>query len=200
MFTPTPDLNALRQGDIISGLYCPLIKNSDLDLIGKITGDPPPSPEHIPLKAFIENKKYVKGMIKLLPTLTIVVSQCCDVEARDGVLDAPAFVLAPVEPLRSLKIAQNAIEVEQLKKNAVGLYTNFFYLDQVSPISEPSFINFNKVFSIHKDDYRSALQNKVLQMTDECRVLFKIKLAHHFGRPTEEEKQNKLYPGPMDSP
>ncbi|BCA55331.1 hypothetical protein W02_24710 [Nitrospira sp. KM1] len=194
MFTASPDQNALRQGDIISGLYVPFIKNRDLELIGKLTGEDSSSTETLRLTPTLVNTKYFQGIVKFLPSLTIVVSQCCDVEGRNGKLEAPSFVIAPIEPFRILRIAKDASETAKFQQNNLTDYSNFFYIEPTDLISEPSFVNLNRVFSIHQDDYPIALKNKRLQMTDECRISFKLKVANHFGRPTEEELSSQLYP------
>jgi hypothetical protein len=200
MFIPIHDAKSLRQGDIIAGIYYPLLKHNDLTILGKQTETPSSQGDEIVLAALVENKKYVQGLIKFIPTLAIVASQCCDVEAKDGKLDVPAFVLVPLEPLRVLhSIAKDQAEIDKLKMNDPSIYSNLFYLEATAPIQEPSIVNFNKVFSVQQSDYPTILTKKVLQMSDENRILFKVKLAHHFGRPTEEELKKNLFPKQADS-
>lgn len=200
MFIPVCDTKSLRQGDVIKGIYYPLLKHGELSLVGRPTEAGHTQVDGIVLAASVENKKYVQGLMKFVPTLGIVVSQCCDVQAKDGKLDVPAFVLAPIEPLRFLHtIATNPDAVANLKKNHPSKYANLFYLGDTPPIQEPSIVNFNKVFSVQQSDYQTILTMKVLQMSDENRVQFKVKLASHFGRPTEEELEKNLFQKHIDS-
>lgn len=194
MFIPTPDANALRQGDIITNVLFPHLRISDLTLLGKQIASEPISPDGFKLSGSIENKKYVSGMIKLQFTSAIIISQCCDVQVNDGKLEVPNFVLAPLDPLRFYPMFRDAAQLEGLKRNEPDVFTNFFYLDLVPPISEHSVINFNRTFCVQREDYEVVLSRKVLQMTDESRVTFKLKLAHHFGRPKEDELERGLYP------
>lgn len=195
MFIASPDLTALRQGDIVRGFYYPILKNSDLDLLGKpATIEYPPAKE-IVLHASVINNKHVQCLLKLLPSLTIVVSQCCDVEGRDGAIEAPSFVLAPIDDVKIfVKSGKTPAQIEKFMANDLSEYSNYFYLVDCPDILGAGFVNFNRVFSVHRDDYSAALRGKVLQMTDEARILFKLKLAKHFGRPTDEELEKGIYP------
>jgi hypothetical protein len=51
-------------------------------------------------------------------------------------------------------------------------------------------VDYNQVFSIPSAEYPDILANRVLQMTDDARVRFKIKLAWCLGRLTDEELES----------
>lgn len=193
MFVSTPDTTVLRQGDIIINVLFPNLRISDLTLLGKHIASEPMSPDGFRLSGSIDNGKYVHGMIKYQLTSAVVISQCCDIQLNNGILEVPNFVLAPLDPLRSYPKFKDAALLEDLKKNELESFTNLFYLDLAPPITVQSVINFNRTFCLQKEDYQVVLSRKVLQMTDESRVKFKIKLAHHFGRPTEDELKHGLY-------
>jgi len=193
MFISTPDTTALRQGDIINNVLFPHLRISDLTLLGKQIASEPISLDGFKLSGSIDNKKYVSGMIKLQVTSAIIISQCCDVQLNNGKLEVPNFVLAPLDLVKSYPSFKVTADLEILKKNELGRFTNLFYLDPTPPISEQSVVNFNRTFCLQKEDYEIVLSRKVLQMTDESRVKFKLKLAHHFGRPTDDEIERKLY-------
>ena len=193
MFIPPPDIKVLRQGDIITNVLFPLLRISDLTLLGKQIASEPISLDGFKLSGSIDNKKYVSGMIKLQVTSAIIISQCCDVQLNNGKLEVPNFVLAPLDPVKSYPGFKDNAHLEDLKKNELDRFTNLFYLDPAPPISEQSVVNFNRTFCLQKEDYEIVLSRKVLQMTDESRVKFKLKLANHFGRPTEDELERGLY-------
>lgn len=194
MFDSNPDKKALRQGDIVNWLLCPVLRLGEVNVLGNAGALRSSQVDELEVSASVENKKYIRGLLKFASSLAIVISQCCDVEAKDGAIAAPAFVLAPLDPLRFYPMFSQAHELDRLKQNIPDHYSNFFYVDSVTPITEPSVVNFNKVFSVHQSDYGMILSRKSLQLTAESRITFKVKLASHFGRPTEEELQKGLYP------
>lgn len=48
-------------------------------------------------------------------------------------------------------------------------------------------VDYNQVFSIASAEFPSIIRSKILKMTDESRIRFKIKLAWCLGRLTDEE-------------
>lgn len=98
MFTATPNRDELRQGDIIQGLYYPLMKCEQLRLIGEPADPVAPVGELFSLSAVAEKKSGVNwftAQIQVSRGYYIVLSQCCDLERHNGKLDAPAFVVPP---------------------------------------------------------------------------------------------------------
>ena len=73
-------------------------------------------------------------------------------------------------------------------------FANLFFIPTTPPLTQNSVVNFNKVFSVPQAEFAFALSNKVLQMKDDERVKFKLKLGYHFSRPTQAELSSKIYP------
>jgi hypothetical protein len=197
MFLPEQDRVQLRQGDIVFGLFYPILNCTNLFLIGRAMPTAPDDPCDIsPLT--VQTKPYgntLTAQINVVRSHSIVLSQCCDLELRDGRLSSPAFVVSPLTPV-PYTIRTNALNLERLQRNSLTDYSSLYYIRAQAPLIEDCMVDFSTVASVTNKDYSLALSGKVLQMTDAERVRFKTKLAAHFGRPTEEEIQAGLFPTP----
>lgn len=199
MFTETPNLNELRQGDIIQGLYYPLMKCKTIRLLGEPTDSGAETSDTLSLSATAERKSgfyWFPAQIPVFRGHSVVLSQCCDLERRNGNQDAIAFVIAPLKEIPRL-IRSDPDRLDRLKENSLRHYVNLFYIPHHPPLSQDYIIDFNMVVSIPQGEYDFALSKKILQMTDEARVCLKLKIANHFGRPADEgekELASRLFP------
>jgi hypothetical protein len=106
----------------------------------------------------------------------------------------PAFALARLIPIPK-QIMADAQRLASLKSNKdprVGSdpgYINFFYVEP-NPLlhGKEWVIDFNQTICIPGKEFPGILQSKKLQMEDEWRLKFKIKLATCFARLTNEER------------
>jgi hypothetical protein len=197
MFLDAPDKTELRQGDVVYGLYFPLVKSEDIVVLGKPTIPLTVPGQETTLSPVIaakgENKDAVLVQMYARQGYSIVLSQCCDLALREGgKMNSPAFVVAPLAEVPYL-IRSNNEKLELLKQNRLEHFTSLFYLPFTSPLPSEMVVDFSRMASIDNKDYSHALAGKSLQMTDESRVTFKTKLASHFGRPTEEELKAHLF-------
>src|SRR5207249_9180729 len=112
-----------------------------------------------------------------------------------GNLGVPAFVVAPLIQIAHL-IVSDTKRLEEFRQNPLVGFANVFYIPQHTPLPSELMADFTRVFSVPQSEYRYTLSQKVLQMTDEARVLLKKKLTYHFARPTDEEIAAGLVPRP----
>ncbi len=192
MFVEVPNRQDLRQGDIVQGFYFPHLTCSQIQILGSPPSAPtaPNGPLNLTAKA---QKQFLNASIQVQRSYCIVLSQCCDLIHENGKLKLPAFVLSPLMDV-PYQIRNDNVKLTALKKNEPGKYVNLFYIPQVSPLPQDYVVDFVNAFSVLRADLKFALDGKVLQMKDEARVSFKVKLGLHFARPTQEELDQKLFP------
>jgi len=196
MFTSSINRKELRQGDIIEGLYYPFINCESLNLVGTVSDNSCSVTETPRLSALAKKeseRELLTAQIQVSRGFSIIISQCCDLELHNGKLDLPAFVVAPLQPIPyMIRTKQEKLDVFQ--QNLLEQYINLFYIQKVPPLPDAYHVNFGMIVSIPHKEFNFVMSRKVLQMTDESRVHFKLKLARHFGRPTQDEIDGNLYP------
>ena len=197
MFSETLDTTTLRQGDIVAGLYCPVVKCKTLPIIGEAiysAGAENVQPSFSPAVKKALGYELITAQVEATRGFCIVLSQNCDLIRRNnGQLDPPGFVVAPLAEVPQ-HIQNSPQNLEKLLQNTAADYTNLFHLPQQSPLAHPCVVNFNLLCTIHFKEYDYALSLKVLELTDQARVKLKYKLGLHFGRPTQEEIDAGIYP------
>jgi hypothetical protein len=106
----------------------------------------------------------------------------------------PAFALARLIPIPK-QIATDAQRLASLKSNKdprVGSdpgYINLFFVEPNPALSGKEWVvDFNQTICIPGKEFPAVLQSKKLQMEDEWRVKFKIKLATCLARLTNDER------------
>jgi hypothetical protein len=189
MFVDQANNTVLRQGDILQGLYYPLMVCRDLPLIGTST-DPVSVEEPLSLLARSKSKHsvdWLDAQLQVCRVLAIVLSQCCDLELRNEKLQINSFIVSPLLKLE-YQITSDPERYETFKRNPISDYVNWFYLPHRPPLIDERMVDFNRLVSIPRAEYGLALRGKILQMTDEARVRLKVKLSQHFGRPLPEEQ------------
>lgn len=196
MFLTEPNLNQLRQGDVIRGLFFPFMKSDTLQILSSVDEI---GQTHVTFKDKKYGKQLMQALVGVFADFSIVMSQCCDVQVTDGqtVPAAPAFVIAPLFRI-PVDIARDSVKLTKFRHNGKD-YANLFSLAIVPPLTDDhALVDFSRLVSIPSSEYPRAIKGKVLQMTDASRVRFKTKLGAHFGRPTTEERIAGLYPTNLD--
>jgi hypothetical protein len=196
MFMPELNRNELRQGDIIYGLYYPSMKCETLGLVGRVASPSTPVTESLSLSAVTEKSygiEWMSAQVQVFRGFSIILSQCCDLERRNGKLNYPAFVISPLQDI-PYPIRTYPERLVDFQENSLGKYINNFYILQSPPLPQAYQVDFSMVVSVPRSEFDFALTGKVLQMTDEARVRFKLKLGQHFSRPTQDEIDTGLYP------
>jgi len=194
MFVEHADMSCLRQGDILSNLPFPLLRSGKLSFVGKIDPQTVGSDSTFTLQS-----EEMRGRLYSIQTLArivfaAVISQCCDIAPRRGgkiegqhtialarLVPLPDGVLTDAESLASLRENSNPF-------NPGASYLGLFHVPAHARLNgEEWAIDYSQPFCIPAPELPAALKRKILQMTDESRIRFKIKLSVFYGRLTDEE-------------
>jgi len=192
MYEGTPDLNNLRQGDVIRDFCFPRYSIADLRLLHSVEPDG-------------STKFDNRAILKSEHRFAVVLSQCCEFNegkrnaftlgfvARLNELLRPrpevwGFNLAELVPFQKSSSRQST--VDQIRKaNTLDLTSgetkavNVYLLEPDGQhLEEPHIVDFSRVISVRMKDRASVLRLKILQMKDECRRQFQEKLAYFYGR------------------
>ena len=191
------DKTCLRQGDILKNILCPLIVSDDVRFLG--SADTSGDVGELPLRAeqiTARNEPAWKCQFYARIGFAAVISQCCDIEptgnriTRQQVIALARLISVPPGP------QQSAEKLASLKANKYPLnpadpgYINYFYVPAHEQLSGSDWVvDYNQVLAVPAKEFPGILGRKVLQMTADARVRFKIKLAASFGRMTPDEEQ-----------
>jgi hypothetical protein len=196
MFVDVADMTCLRQGDILDGIAFPRLSSADMSMLGKIPSEA--SQPDVPRLRAITNthrddQNWLVAQVPVRFSYCAVISQCCDLEPKNEQLRMPAFALARMIPIPKT-IASDSQRLASLRSNKDPRsgsdpgYINFFYIRPHERLSGKEWIvDYNQTTSIPGREFPAILSKKILQMDDEWRVKFKIKLAICLARLTEEE-------------
>jgi hypothetical protein len=187
---------SLRQGDILAGVPFALMEQGKMHVLGAIAQDydyaVAPS-----ISVRTHEHRGDRGWVTIqVPArfgLCAVLSNCCDLEPREGRVQAHAVTLARLRPI-SPDTRNNPENFASLRANrdprdAVNPgYFDFFYLEPHAQLEGTDWtVHFNQVVTVPTTDIALLLRRKVLQLDDRTRVKFKIKLASSFGRINDDE-------------
>ncbi|PWU04162.1 MAG: hypothetical protein C5B51_17325 [Terriglobia bacterium] len=213
------DKASLRQGDILKNVLYPLIVSADARFLGSIhrSGDLSAilKPEQ---QLSVEEPKddTAEGIraeaeeigVRKIPAwkcqlfvrfgFAAVISQCCDIEptserriTRQQTIALARVVGIPPGP------AKDPAKLESLRANKYPMnpenkgYLNYFYLPANERLDGRDWIvDYSQVLSIPVSEFPGILERKVLQMTDDARIRFKMKLAASYGRLMPEEEES----------
>ncbi len=196
MFLSAADMSCLRQGDILDGVPFPRLSSPDTFILGRMSSVASQTvPSLSPLtNTHRDDPQWLVAQLPVRLSFCAVISQCCDLEPRNNQLVMPAFALARLItiPKQILADAQRFASLKSNKDPRVGSdpgYINFFYVEP-NPLlhGREWVVDFNQTLCIPGKEFPGILQSKKLQMEDEWRLKFKIKLATCFARLTNEER------------
>jgi hypothetical protein len=190
------DLAVLRQGDILAGVPFPLMDQGEIRVLGEI--DQAADFTFVPsittkLMKHREDKEWTSAVVPIRFGFCAVVSNCCDLEPHGGRIQGHAILLARLQPI-PVDIRRNQANFDSLRANkdprnkADAGYMDFFYLESHEKLLNQDWrIHFNQIICLPTTDITLLLGRKVLQLDDQTRAKFKIKLGTKFMRLTEEE-------------
>jgi hypothetical protein len=189
MFIAEADKKELRQGDIIAAVWYPRIKFQDIRVVAPIDHSDRDkiivTPELVGDKSGME---WVATQIEMTRRFVMILSQCCDLVMDKGRTRGIAAVVSPLVPVPERY--RRKAEYEVLRANKVEEYVNIFYVEQHAPLPSEFIVDFARVASIGlAGQYQHLLDHKVLQLTDDNRIVLKSKIAFNFGRLTPEEQK-----------
>jgi hypothetical protein len=195
------DEASLRQGDILAGVPFPLLEHGKMHVLGAIAHDydytalPAISAK---THAHRADANWVTIQVPARFGLSAVLSNCCDLEPRDGHIQAYSVILARLRPI-SNDIRNDPTRFASLRSNkdprdAVNAgYIDYFYLEPHAQLEGTDWnVQFNQVVTLPTSDIDLLLTKKMLQLDDRTRVKFKIKLAFSLGRPSDDELEAGL--------
>lgn len=192
MFIDSPNKQELRQGDIFTDLYFPIMPCQSPRLVGTAepSNDINQEFSFTPAVEKVGNFQCVTAQVPLLRTAAMLISQCCDVafDNRGGNIKRRYLVIAPLTEVPS-DFKKNPAEFELLTQNRLDDYLNYFYVPQIAPLSVDYLADFSRVVSIPSSQAKFILERKVLQMSDPMRVRLKVKFSSFFGRPIDDAEE-----------
>jgi hypothetical protein len=191
------DGTCLRQGDILKDVVFPLLAAEEVVFLGTI--DPQGSDGTFKFRPKqVAHRKSAAWQCQLLARMgfAAVISQCCDLEPRHGKILQPTIALARLIDVPK-SIANDSERLKSLAANKYPLnpgdpgYLNYFYVSPHDRLEERGWVvDYNQVLSIPSSEFPVILGRKILQMTDDFRIRFKIKLATSYGRFTDDEEKS----------
>ncbi len=190
------DVANLRQGDILEGVPFPLMDASKIQVLGSIAQDQdfqtlptiaPKTHQHR------EDRDWVSAVVPIKFGYCAVLSNCCDLEPRNGKIPGHAITLARLRPIPA-DIRNNPDLFENLRankdprdRNNAG-YIEWFYLEPHALLQNQDWrVHYSQVVTLPTTDITLFLRKKVLQLDDRTRMKFKIKLGFTSMRANEEE-------------
>jgi hypothetical protein len=196
LYAAALDPGNLRQGDILRNVPFPLLLHAKTLLLGSLAAPA----EVAPLPSIVARSHEHRGdpawvtvQVPARYGYCAVISNCCDLEVRDGAIPAHAVVLARLRPI-SPDLRNDAARLESLRANKDPRdpddpgYIDYFYVEpDVLLHNEDWIVHYHQLISIPMADRAILLQKKILQLDDRTRMKFKIKLAFAFGRANEDE-------------
>ena len=194
MFIESPNMQELRQGDIFTDLYFPFTPCESPELVGTAK-----DLAHVDQGFSFKPRETTEGaftcvtaQVPLLRTPAMLMSQCCDVafENRAGKIKRRYLVIAPLTKTPP-DLKKNEDDFEALTQNPLDRFLNYFYVPKTDPFTTDYIADFSRVVSLRSSEASFILRRKVLQMTDEMRVVLKLKFSFFFGR-TVDEAEDKL--------
>jgi hypothetical protein len=128
-----------------------------------------------------------------------VLSNCCDLEPRDGKIPAPVFNLARIHPipenLRNNPDLFNSLTANKDPRdpNDPG-YIDFFYLEPHELLQGRDWrVHYNQISTLPTATVSTfLLRKKILQLDDRTRMKFKIKLGFTLMRVNDDERMAGL--------
>jgi hypothetical protein len=192
------DVATLRQGDILEGVPFPLIDHKTMQLLGTIRLDedfnavPQISPHTHKQR---QDSEWLTAHVPVRFGFCIVLSNCCDLEPRDGKIPAPVFTLARLHPIPE-NIRNNADLFNSLVANKDPRdpndpgYIDFFYLEPHELLQGGDWrVHYNQVTTLPTASISTfLLRKKILQLDDRTRMKFKIKLGFTLMRVNDDER------------
>jgi hypothetical protein len=199
MFVADPDSTCLRQGDILANLPYPLIRPHAFTAMGTyqpIGGDEGKALFNPITSSHRDDTDWLTLQNLWRLGFAAVISQCCDLAPRNDRVLLPTIALARLVPITAATLKDPAklasLRANKDPRDAIDPgVIKLFYIPQHEKLAAAEWsVDYNQLFSIPSNEYPSILANRVLQMTDEARVRFKIKLAWCLGRFTDEELES----------
>lgn len=205
MFVDALDGTVLRQGDILRSIPFPILSLAELHFLGKLSGiGADGRPELRASEMVIREQPAWLCQLRLRIGFACVISQCCDLEPRNGQVTSTislARLVAPPKSTRSDREKRESLQANKFPLNPEDPgYLQYFYVPAHDLLGGKDWVvDYSQLTSIPAAEFPAILGSKVLQMTDDARIRFKVKLAAAVGRLTEDE-ENSNHPWLQEPP
>ncbi|MFY9725803.1 MAG: hypothetical protein WB579_18035 [Bryobacteraceae bacterium] len=195
MFITDADMTCLRQGDILGNMPFPVMRSGKLSFVGKIEPPTPGSePAFVPLPSEDARGRLFSIQTPARIIFAAVISQCCDIAPRRGgkIEGQHTIALARLVPLPD-KARGDPELLASLRANSnptgpEAAFLGLFHVPAHAALNNAEWaIDYSQVLCVPAPDLSVVVRRKLLQMTDEARIKFKIKLSYFYGRLTDEE-------------
>ncbi|MGA3126071.1 MAG: hypothetical protein ABSD13_05105 [Candidatus Korobacteraceae bacterium] len=192
------DAASLRQGDILEGVPFPLIDHLQLQVLGTIAHDQDFSslpPISATPRQHRDDKEWTTAIAPVRFGFCAVLSNCCDLEPRNGKVQTQAVNLARLRPIpidmRNNPERFNSLRANKDPRNSKDPgYIEYFYLEPHELLQGQDWrVHYNQVVTLPTNDITFLLRKKILQLDDRSRVKFKVKLGFTFLRTNEDERK-----------
>lgn len=195
MFVKDADMTCLRQGDILKDIPYPLLDTVEIRLLAATLVADGGNPTAFRAAEI----KYRDAPAWICQSITrigfaAVISQCCDIEPHHGKIGQPTIAFARLVPVPPGP-AKDSRRLESLRANKYPLdtndpgYVNLYHIPACDVLDGREWVvDYNQVLSIPRSEFPAIMARKILQMSDDARIRFKIKLAASFGRLMPEEE------------
>jgi hypothetical protein len=190
------DVATLRQGDILEGVPFPLMDLEKIQVVGAmVTDEDFNSVPNIRARTHQhrDDREWLTALIPVRFGFCIVLSNCCDLEPREGRIQSPVFNLARLRPIpEEIRNAPNLFDSLRANKDPRDPgdpgYIDFFYLEPHAVLQDRDWrVHYNQVTTLPTTSFPNLLRKKILQLDDRTRMKFKIKLGFTLMRANDDE-------------
>jgi hypothetical protein len=197
MYQVPPNLNDLRQGDILAGFPFPILDFQRLVIhaqqqLGQAS-----------VSVVMDSSDRKTGLVQFRDIDVMIVSQCCDlVEGRSKFISLAA--VRSVTPDFYRDTEKDKQRIERLRQSNIvdeapsarNQYVQSFYLSPLRGVmDQESFVDFSTITSFRLTNRASLLSIKRMQLSDEARSHLKRKVAYFFARPETAQMEVALDAG-----
>jgi hypothetical protein len=193
MFLNDADVTCLRQGDILANIPFPQIETAKTNFLGSASLERVGELAFNPHSVLVRKLPMYTCQVQARIGFAVVVSQCCDLQPREGNrIEPPTIALARLAPIPD-SIIDDPQALADLRSNSDpripgAKFLSLFHVPAHALLADREWmVDFGQVFSIPSREFPTILGRKVLQMDDDSRIRFKIRLSASFARFTDEE-------------
>jgi hypothetical protein len=142
-----------------------------------------------------DDRQWTTGVAPIRFGFCAVLSNCCDLEPRNGKVQTQAVNLARLRPItidiRNTPERFNSLIANKDPRDSENPgYIEYFYLEPHELLQGQDWkVHYNQVVTLPTTDITILLRKKILQLDDRSRVKFKVKLGFMLMRINEAERK-----------
>jgi hypothetical protein len=191
MFIAEFDASSLKQGDVIKDVVFPIARPDTTRFISRAVGTSAGKVVVEPVLEGSDKRPYHVVQVQGSHMTCAVLSQCCDVVPGQNP-PPPSFVLCKVVPVpKAIRKHQGSYETLTSNLDPYGdrkaFFQNFWF-GKIIGLDGEYMTDFGQVMTVSWMDYDHTLKNKIAELDDLHRAMFRVKVGAHFGRVTDEDK------------